>query len=147
MKLATKSIAEITEKYKIKMLIYFGSYHTEYFNYESDIDIAFLSSGALDSSEQLQLLEDLIIFHRKSEIDLVDLQKADPLLRYEVAVNGKVFYEEEPDFFDRYALFYIKQYYELKPVIQAEMKQIKNAIREVLQVAESRGYLPKTQNP
>jgi predicted nucleotidyltransferase len=129
---SSDAIDKIAEKYGIKLLIYFGSYQTEYFNRDSDIDIAFLSSGALDPEQRYRLLEELIIFHRKSEIDLVDLKKADPVLRYEIAVHGKVFYEQETNLFDRYALFYIKRYYELKPVIQEEMKQIQNIIKEVL---------------
>lgn len=146
MELAGASIDTIAKKYGINMFIYFGSFQTEYFNPESDIDIAFLPSHPLESSEKNKLLEELIIYHRKSEIDLVDLQKADSVLKYEIATNGRALYEEKPGLFDRYTSFYIKQYYELKPVIQSEMKQIQNTIREVLQNAESRGYLPKTEN-
>lgn len=123
----------IVKKYNIELLVYFGSFQTEYYNKESDIDIAFLTAGTIKIDDQISLLEDLIRFHRKSEIDLIDLRRADPVLRYEVALNGKVLYEKEEGLFERYSLFYIKRLYELKPVIEDELKKIGSAIKEVLE--------------
>jgi len=57
---------EIAEKYNIELLVYFGSYGTEFYNNESDIDIAFLSAEHLSIQEKLELLEDLIHYHKKS---------------------------------------------------------------------------------
>lgn len=127
-----KELLGIVEKYNIELLVYFGSYQTEYYNQESDIDIAFLASGPLALDDQISLLEDLIRLHRKSELDLVDLRRADPVLRYEVALNGKVLYEKEVGLFERYSLFYIKRFYELKPLFEEEKKRIANSIKEVL---------------
>jgi len=123
-------LEDIMEKYSIVFAVYFGSYQTKYYNSESDIDIAFLSKRILSADEKLDLLKDLIIFHKKSEIDLVDLRTAEPLLKNEIGRTGRILYESEPGIFERYALFYIKNFYELKDSIDYEMKKIKNAIRE-----------------
>ena len=80
----------------------------------------------------MKLLEELIIFHRKSEIDLVDLRSAEPILRYEIAKDGKLLYEREEGLFERYRLFYIKRFYELRPLIEEELNRISNSIKEVL---------------
>ncbi|NLV92612.1 MAG: hypothetical protein GX030_09520 [Firmicutes bacterium] len=77
-------------------------------------------------------MRDLIIAHRKSEIDLVDLQTAEPILRREIALKGRVLYEAEPGLFERYSLFYIKDFYELRPLIQAEMARIMEKVRVVI---------------
>lgn len=127
----TRPIDQIAEFFGIEFLVYFGSFQTEYYNSESDIDIAFLTVRSLSVEEKTHLLEELILFHRKSEIDLVDLLTAEPLLRYEVARSGRVLYERETGLFERYGLFYIKQCYELKPVFEAELKKIGEYIREV----------------
>lgn len=129
---ATCSINEIAEKYNIKFLVYFGSFQTEFYNEKSDIDIAFLSEEQLDIGKRLKLLEDLVIFHRKSEVDLVDLKTAEPVLRYEIAKNGRVLFERVEGLFEKYSLFYIKRFYELKPVIEEELKLLGNSINEVL---------------
>lgn len=127
-----KSIDEIACSYKIDFLVYFGSYQTKYYNSESDIDIAFLSSELLDNDKRVNLLEELILYHRKSEIDLVDLRTAEPVLRYEIAKNGRVLYEKEEGLFEKYSLFYIKRYYELRPLIAEEIKNIGKKIMEMI---------------
>ncbi len=84
---------------------------------------------------KVSLMDDLIKYHRKSEIDLLDLRKAEPVLRYEIALNGRVFYEKHAGLFDKYSLFYIKRFYELKPLIEAELRALTQDIKEVLKGA------------
>jgi predicted nucleotidyltransferase len=129
-------LEDMIDKYSIKLLVYFGSYLTEFYRDDSDIDIAYISETSLSPVEKMALYEDLIRYHRKSEIDLVDLVRSDPILRYEVALNGKVLYESEPGLFEKYQLYYIKRYYEYRPYIEEEMREIGRKIREVLDDAE-----------
>ena len=84
-------IEDIAKKYNINFLVYFGSYNTPYFNKESDIDIAFLAEKPLSYEKSMELLEELIHYHKKCEIDLVDLNRAEPLIKYEIAKNGREF--------------------------------------------------------
>lgn len=127
-----RDIEEIIDKYKLRLVVYFGSYKTEYYRSDSDIDIAYLSVTLLSRVEKMNLLHDLILAHRKSEIDLVDLRTAEPVLRYEIATKGRLLYEEEEGLFDRYSLYYTKRFYEMKPLIQAELDNIRKRISEVL---------------
>ena len=119
-----EKVNEIATRYGLKLLIYFGSYQTEYYSAKSDIDIAYLAKRPLSTQARIGLLNDLILAHRKSEIDLVDLQTAEPILRYEVARNGRVLFEEEEGMFSRYSLYYIKRMYELQPVIKERMRML-----------------------
>ncbi len=125
-------INELVAKFGLTLLVYFGSYGTPSYRETSDIDIAFLSEQTLDGKAKLELLHDLIVVHQKSEIDLVDLRTAEPILRCEIALKGRNLYEKEEGLFERYSLYYIKRFYELQPVIQAEMVQIRRKIREVV---------------
>ncbi|NLM28802.1 MAG: DUF86 domain-containing protein [Clostridiaceae bacterium] len=131
MMISKKALNEIVKKYNIELLVYFGSYGTEFYNNESDIDIAFLSADHLSIQEKLELLEDLIHYHKKSEIDLVDLRTADPVLRHEIAVNGRVLYEKEKNLFERYGSFYKKAIYEQKSVLEDETGKITNPAEQV----------------
>ena len=130
--LKQENIDTIADRYGVNLFVYFGSYQTSFYHKESDIDIAFLCGGMLDHSLKMKLLRDLMIYHRKSEIDLIDLKTAAPLLRYEIAKNGKILYEREPGLFERHRLYYIKRYYELKPVMKEEMKNIGKSILEMI---------------
>lgn len=71
---------------------------TARFTPESDIDLAYQAKLALSPDEELQLLWDFIFLYHRDRIDLVDLNKASPLLMFEVASNGKVLYEENDSF-------------------------------------------------
>jgi len=125
---------EIAEKYNIELLVYYGSYGTEFYNNESDIDIAFLSAEQLSIQEKLELLEDLIHYHKKSEIELVDLRTADPVLKHEIAVNGRVLYEKEENLFERYRLFYIKSIRENMSVLEDRIGNTADSPDEALTV-------------
>lgn len=108
------NIEEIAARYDLKLLVYFGSYarQKDYDPVKSDIDIAFIARRDLDSNELYNMLADLIIWHRKSEIDLVNLKTASGLLKKAVADEGVVLFEDPPGYFmDIYPYLY-KSYYE-----------------------------------
>lgn len=128
-----QELVEIANRYRLELLICFGSYMTEYYHDESDIDLACLSEHPLELEDRMNLLRELSLAYRKSEIDLVDLQTADPVLRCEVAINGRLLYEREEGLFERYGLYYVKRFYELRPIIEEEMEAITRRIREVVE--------------
>lgn len=128
----SSSINEIAKRYDMEFMVYFGSYKTEYYNRDSDIDIAYLSVEQLDADKHIKFFEDLVLLHRKTELDLVDLRISEPLLKFEIAKTGKVLYEKEKGLFERYSMYYIKKIYELKPNIEDELRKLSNSINEVL---------------
>jgi predicted nucleotidyltransferase len=88
----------LIKKYDINLLLTFGSYQTERFTKDSDIDLAYLAKRNFGPEEELQLLNDFILLYRRDRIDLVNLEKASPLLMYETATHGRVLYEENDSF-------------------------------------------------
>jgi predicted nucleotidyltransferase len=95
----TDKLQQIVEKYHLKLLVYYGSYarQEDYDPSRSDIDIAFISEGQLNSQQLFDLMSDLILLHRKSNIDLVNLQTASGLLKEAVVheykeINDEVVY-------------------------------------------------------
>lgn len=93
-----KSLQQIARSYDFTLLVSFGSYNTDRFTAESDIDLGYLSKTALDASQQLALMQDFISLFGRDKIDLVDLSIASPLLLYEVACNSQVLYEEDDSY-------------------------------------------------
>ena len=47
------TIEDIAKKYDIIFLAYFGSYQTEYYNEDSDIDIAFLAEKDMTAKTKI----------------------------------------------------------------------------------------------
>jgi predicted nucleotidyltransferase len=89
------SLNKIVEKYNIQLLLTFGSFNTDRFTRQSDIDVGFLSKRDLSIDEESALLGDLIMYFKRDKIDLVNLLKTVPLLLYEIACNSRVLYEED----------------------------------------------------
>ena len=107
----------------------------------SDIDIAFMSDPQLDSQQLFDLMSDLILLHRKSNIDLVNLQTASGLLKEAVANDGKVLYEKETGYFHGLCPYLYKCYYETR-----KFRQVKHALFEKRLAEELKNARPR-QNP
>jgi predicted nucleotidyltransferase len=87
--------SEIIEKYGISLLMLFGSYADGSYLPDSDLDLAYLSKDILSRERELTLLEELLKHYQKNELDLVNLRKASPALKLEVATKGKLIYGTE----------------------------------------------------
>lgn len=126
-KINADKLQQVLEKYHLKLLVYYGSYarQEDYDPFRSDIDIAFISERQLNSQQLFDLMSDLILLHRKSNIDLVNLKTASGLLKEAVANDGRVLYEKEEGYFQTLCPYLYKCYYETR-----KFRQVKHAIFE-----------------
>ncbi len=133
----------IAEKYQLKLLVYYGSYarQEDYDPVRSDIDIAFISEQQLDSQQLSDLMSDLIILHRTSKIDLVNLQTASGLLKEAVANDGRVLYEKDEGYFQNLCPYLYKCYYETRKFRQAQHALFEKKLAEELKNVRSRKNL------
>ena len=106
-------LMEIVGKYNLSLLFTFGSFATERFNDHSDIDVGYLAENSLNSDQELNLLTDLVFFFKQDRIDLVDMNKAAPLLLFEAANQAHVLYEKD-DIFPRFQIRAFARYAETK---------------------------------
>ena len=90
-KMFLRSLKEIARKYKLELLLLFGSQARGAQHSGSDIDLAFFSIEKIDEQK---LFEDLMgIFHR-GDIDLINLYTAhNHSLRYEILSKSVILYE------------------------------------------------------
>ncbi len=133
-KIDTDKLQQIVEKYHLKLLVYYGSYarQEDYDPSRSDIDIAFVSEQQLNSQQLFDLMSDLILLHRKSNIDLVNLQTASGLLKEAVANDGRVLYEKEEGYFQALCPYLYKCYYETRKFRQAKHALFQKRLAEEL---------------
>jgi len=139
-KIDTDKLQQIVEKYHLKLLVYYGSYarQEDYDPARSDIDIAFVSEQQLNSQQLFDLMSDLILLHRKSNIDLVNLQTASGLLKEAVANDGRVLYEKEEGYFQALCPYLYKCYYETR-----KFRQVKHALFEKKLAEELKNVRPR----
>lgn len=139
-KIDPDKLQQIIEKYHLKLLVYYGSYarQEDYDPSRSDVDIAFISEQQLNSQQLFDLMSDLILLHRTSNIDLVNLQTASGLLKEAVANDGRVLFEKEEGYFQELCPYLYKCYYETR-----KFRQIKHALFEKKLAEELKNVRPR----
>ncbi|WP_276620261.1 type VII toxin-antitoxin system MntA family adenylyltransferase antitoxin [Syntrophomonas wolfei] len=139
-KIDADKLQQVVEKYQLKLLVYYGSYarQEDFDPSRSDIDIAFISEQQLNSQQLFDLMSDLILLHRKSNIDLVNLQTASGLLKEAVANDGRVLYEKEEGYFQELCPYLYKCYYETR-----KFRQVKHALFEKKLAEELKNVRPR----
>ena len=94
-----EALKEIFGKRKVVLAYLFGSQAEGTARASSDIDLAVLLSPNLTTAErfrtQLKLIDECGDVFQRSEVDVVILNEASPLLAYEVVKHGKLLYEDE----------------------------------------------------
>ena len=114
-----KIIEEIVKKYRIKLLLLFGSRVKEKFLHpESDFDIAYLSERKLSLKEEVDLNCHLMTLFSSDKVDTVDIRKANPLLLYEIFSNHKILFCENKNIYDAFQVYAQRRYFEAKPLFE-----------------------------
>ncbi|WP_241422992.1 type VII toxin-antitoxin system MntA family adenylyltransferase antitoxin [Candidatus Contubernalis alkaliaceticus] len=87
----SRFIQEINREYPIEFAYLFGSFSTEKANKESDIDVAVMFQKKYENKREMLIKGNIIdmgMKYFKRKLDIVSLNNAAPLLRYEVVVRG-----------------------------------------------------------
>ncbi|MEQ8200413.1 MAG: nucleotidyltransferase domain-containing protein [Syntrophomonadaceae bacterium] len=125
---------QIAKTYQLRLLVYYGSYarQDDYNPERSDIDIAFISRYPLSPQQTYDLMTDLIVLHKKSNLHLVNLQTASGLLKEAIANDGKVLYEDVKGYFESLCPYLYKCYYESKKFRQIQREIFQKKLSEEL---------------
>lgn len=111
-----QGLAKLIEERRPRLVVLFGSLAEGKMREESDIDLGFLFDGPVDAVE---LTNEVTVALRTDNIDVVDLRRASPLLRYEAARKGEVLYQREPGEF--------RQFYSLSYRMYVDTKKLRDA--------------------
>lgn len=120
----------------ISLAVIFGSQATGRAVPGSDLDLAvWLEEQRLLSNEQeaararRQLLRDLIDYLETGSIDLVILNRASPLLKFQVARNGKPVYQKTPGLFAGFCSRALREHNDARVFYQATEKYLQRVIK------------------
>lgn len=94
----------IIEKYKLELFIVFGSYAENNNSLDSDLDLAFKSRSDLGQQTEIELLNELSRFYQRGDIDLVNIDKAEPVLKVEIAKRGRLLSGSQKEF-ERFSIY------------------------------------------
>jgi len=120
--LASAAVAELARAAPgLELLVLFGSRARGDAYDGSDWDFAYLGTGEFDPDAFLARLVPLLGAER---VDLVDLARANGLLRYRVAGEGKVLHEAASDLFARFWLEAVTFWCDVEPVLHSAYDEV-----------------------
>src|SRR3990172_6207758 len=96
---------------ELRLVLLFGSVATGGVHRRSDIDLAFLYDRPVDL---LALTNNVIRLLKTDNVDVVDLRRAVPLLKFSAARQGKVLYEKTPGIFHEFYSLAFRMYGDMK---------------------------------
>jgi len=114
-------LASLFEDEALQFVLLFGSQSSGQAYPESDIDLGFLYDEPVDL---LNLTNKVIQVLRKDRVDVVDLRRANPLLCYSAARQGKLLYERCPGLFNRFYSLSFRRYVDTKKLRDARQRAI-----------------------
>lgn len=118
---------EVAKKFKLKLIIIFGSFANGKNSIDSDLDIAVLGSKNVSFNNQIDLISELSrIFN--NEVDLTVLNTANPLLLFQVSKNPILLYGNREELL-KFKLRAFKTYHDYAPYFAMERKLNKKIIK------------------
>ncbi|HAT74356.1 MAG: hypothetical protein US30_C0018G0002 [Candidatus Moranbacteria bacterium GW2011_GWF2_36_839] len=119
--------AEIAKKYKLKMVIVFGSFASGKNRKDSDLDLGVLSEKEISFETQITLINEFSQIFKKN-IDLSVLNRANPLLLFEASRNAVLLFGNQKDFFE-FRLRAFHAYNDYQPFFKLENELNKKIIK------------------
>lgn len=119
-----KIISLLTSIANVKAIYMYGSIITEYFNDESDIDIAIL----LDKKIEIQTLYEInmkLASTLDKDVDLVQLDNVSTVLQFQVIQTGKRIFCKDEKYCNRYESQIFCEYIELNELRKPYLDEIK----------------------
>ncbi len=111
----------------LRLAILFGSAVSGKVHRNSDIDIAFLFEKPIDI---LQLTNTVIRLLQVDNVDVIDLKKASPLLKFSAVKKGKLLFEKTPGVFNEFYSLAFRMYVDTQKLRDSHAIFIKNYLKE-----------------
>lgn len=110
----------------LQLILLFGSVVTGAVHKKSDIDLAFLFDKPADI---LALTNRVIRLLHTDNVDVVDLRRANPLLKYSAVKSGMLLYEKEPGLFNEFYSLAFRRYVDTKKLRDAQAVSIRQFLK------------------
>ena len=124
----------VSKQKEVQAAYIFGSVATGRVRADSDIDIAVLLARrmlpARTLSYRLKLMADLGAALRRSDVEVIMLNDAPPLLAHRVLSRGKLVYERSASARVRFQVQTASRYFDLIPTLEMHIRYVKQHVRE-----------------
>lgn len=106
----------------LRLVLLFGSVATGGTHSRSDVDLAFFFDKPADV---LALTNSVVRLLGTDNVDVIDLHRASPLLKFSAAKHGKVLYENPPGVFPSFYSLAFRMYDDTRKLREAKARTIR----------------------
>jgi len=139
-------IRDILADFDLELLILFGSYESENFNENSDIDLAIkVSKLSQLKQDQFQILNQLSALFEQRPVDLIILNHADPLIKFKIASEGKLLYQAEDYLFENFQVRAAAEHNDARKFYQLDKKFVEDFLERSKNNDRSTDRAPKVK--
>ena len=122
-----QKISEIAKKYRLKLVLLFGSRATGKIHKESDFDVAYLPEKNLSYDDEIDINFQFTNIFRHDRVDTVDINKSNPLLLFQISKGSILLYGARQDFL-KFKLYAFNAYNDYAPYFEMEKNLNKKII-------------------
>ena len=119
---------------QIQAAYIFGSVATGRVRQNSDIDVAVLLNDRVPAAEffprRLKLMSELGAAVHRSDVDVIILNQATPLLAHRILSRGKLIFERSASARVRFQVNTANRYADLVPAFETYIRYLKKSVRE-----------------
>jgi predicted nucleotidyltransferase len=123
-----KEIKKIAKNYNLSLILAFGSRISGKSRRDSDLDIAVMAERGLSSERFFKLISDLSKIFPGTEIDLILLNHANPLLLKKIVENCEILYGSRR-LLSELKIYAFKKYCDYQPYFRLERQFAHNFIK------------------
>ncbi len=98
-------IAEISKRHNLALVVLFGSRARADAREKSDFDVAYISIQPLELHEENRMAIEFHSLFKTSNVDIVNIRNADPLLLKKITEEGITLYEAKESLFNNLYLY------------------------------------------
>lgn len=124
-------LKKIIRKYRLQLLLLFGSQAEGSPHKRSDFDIAYYARKDLDLMDEARMIVDLAPMVKSENIDLVNMKKAPPLLLYAIFLHPKILYAKDMFLFYNMQSYAFKKYVEARPLFEETSRRLKERMEKI----------------
>ena len=120
-------LTPLFRKEGLQLVLLFGSIAKGSVHKKSDIDLGFLFDEPVDV---LALTNEVSKLLHSDRVDVVDLRRASPLLKFSAVQNGKVLHERSNGLFNEFLSLTFRMYVDTKKLRDANGEMIRDFLEE-----------------
>lgn len=122
-------IQSLAKKYRLLLLVLFGSQAKGKTHPQSDVDLAFISEKLKRPMEIAEMETEFSQALKIKELEMTDIKSATPFLLKQIAQNSILLYEKEPTLFSRFKIYAFKIFMEAQPLLKIREAQLNKFLR------------------